>query len=196
MRRAPDRAFLTVTVEGAGQSPREAQRLNAEAMTAVQQRLAAARVAKDAIRTLGYDLEQEFDFVQGRACRASSWRATPSSCASTGSRASGIARRRGPGRRDVGQRRALRHQDSEMAERDALRLAAPTLAAVPWRPPRRRTPGRPNHQDRRRAGTQRAATADDDLRDEDGGCGADAGRARPDRNPVARHRHDLDDSMT
>jgi uncharacterized protein YggE len=35
-------------------------------MTAVQQRLTAARVAKEAIRTLGYDLEQEFDFVQGR----------------------------------------------------------------------------------------------------------------------------------
>ena len=66
VRRAPDRAFITVTVEARAKSPREAQRLNAEAMTAVQQRLTAARVAKDAIRTLGYDLEQEFDFVQGK----------------------------------------------------------------------------------------------------------------------------------
>ena len=66
VRRAPDRAFLTVTVEARAKSPRDAQRQNAEAMTAVQQRLAQARVAKDAIRTLGYDLEQEFDFTNGR----------------------------------------------------------------------------------------------------------------------------------
>jgi uncharacterized protein YggE len=66
VRQAPDRAFLTITVETRAKSPRDAQRLNAEAMTAVQQRLAQARVPKDAVRTLGYDLEQEFDFTQGR----------------------------------------------------------------------------------------------------------------------------------
>ena len=64
--RAPDRAFLTVTVEARAKSPRDAQRLNAEAMTAVQQRLTLARVPKDAVRTLGYDLEQEFDFTDGK----------------------------------------------------------------------------------------------------------------------------------
>ncbi|HVD94224.1 MAG TPA: SIMPL domain-containing protein [Vicinamibacterales bacterium] len=66
VRHAPDRAFVTVTVEARAKNPRDAQRQNAEAMTAVQQRLTAARVPKDAIRTLGYDLEQEFDFTQGR----------------------------------------------------------------------------------------------------------------------------------
>ncbi|OLD22606.1 MAG: hypothetical protein AUJ01_00015 [Acidobacteria bacterium 13_1_40CM_3_65_5] len=66
VRRAPDRAFVTVSVETRSKSPRDAQRLNAEAMTAVQQRLTQARIAKDAIRTTGYDLQQEFDFVQGR----------------------------------------------------------------------------------------------------------------------------------
>ena len=66
VRQAPDRAFVTISVEARARSPRDAQRQNAEAMTAVQQRLATARVAKDAIRTLGYDLEQEFDFIQGR----------------------------------------------------------------------------------------------------------------------------------
>jgi uncharacterized protein len=66
VRLAPDRAFLTVVVEARAKSPRDAQRLNAEAMTAVQQRLSAARVPKDAVRTLGYDLEQEFDFTQGK----------------------------------------------------------------------------------------------------------------------------------
>jgi uncharacterized protein len=66
VRRAPDRAFVTVSVETRAKSPRDAQRLNAEAMTAVQQRLAAVRVPKEAIQTAGYDLQQEFDFVQGR----------------------------------------------------------------------------------------------------------------------------------
>jgi uncharacterized protein YggE len=66
VRHAPDRAFLTVTVEARAKSPRDAQRQNADAMTAVQQRLTLARVPKDAVRTLGYDLEQEFDFTQGR----------------------------------------------------------------------------------------------------------------------------------
>ena len=66
VRRAPDRAFVMVSVETRAKSPREAQRLNAEAMTAVQQRLAQLRLSKEAIRTTGYDLQQEFDFVQGR----------------------------------------------------------------------------------------------------------------------------------
>jgi uncharacterized protein len=66
VRRAPDRAFVMVSVETRAKSPREAQRLNAEAMTAVQQRLAQARLPKEALRTTGYDLQQEFDFVQGR----------------------------------------------------------------------------------------------------------------------------------
>jgi uncharacterized protein YggE len=66
IRRAPDRAFVTVAVETRAKSPRDAQRLNTEAMTAVQQRLTQARLAPDALRTTGYDLQQEFDFVQGK----------------------------------------------------------------------------------------------------------------------------------
>jgi hypothetical protein len=66
VRRAPDRAFITVTVETRAKGPRDAQRLNAEAMTAVQQRLEQARVPKDAVRTQGYDLQQEFDFTGGK----------------------------------------------------------------------------------------------------------------------------------
>lgn len=66
VRRAPDRAFITVTVETRAKGPRDAQRLNAEAMAAVQQRLEQARVPKDAVRTQGYDLEQEFDFTSGK----------------------------------------------------------------------------------------------------------------------------------
>jgi uncharacterized protein YggE len=66
VKRAPDRAFVTVTVETRAKSPRDAQRLNAEAMTTVQQRLSQARIPREAIHTLGYDLQQEFDFTGGR----------------------------------------------------------------------------------------------------------------------------------
>ena len=66
VQRAPDRAFVTIASEARAKTSREAQRLNADAMSAVQQRLAQAGIAKDAIRTLGVDLQQEFDFPQGR----------------------------------------------------------------------------------------------------------------------------------
>ena len=71
--RAPDQAFVTVAVESRARSPRDAQAQNAAAMTAVQQRItalvvsgAAPVVTKDALRTEGYTIQQEFDFVNGR----------------------------------------------------------------------------------------------------------------------------------
>jgi uncharacterized protein len=66
VRRAPDQAFVTIAVETRARSPRDAQRQNAEGMTAVQQRLSAAGVPKDVIRTIGYSIQQEFDFANGR----------------------------------------------------------------------------------------------------------------------------------
>jgi uncharacterized protein len=66
VQRAPDRAFVTIASEVRAKTSREAQRLDAEAMAAVQQRLAQLAIAKDAVRTLGVDLQQEFDFPQGR----------------------------------------------------------------------------------------------------------------------------------
>jgi uncharacterized protein YggE len=66
VQRAPDRAFVTIASEARAKTSREAQRLNADAMAAVQQRLAQAGISKEAIRTLGVDLQQEFDFPQGR----------------------------------------------------------------------------------------------------------------------------------
>jgi uncharacterized protein len=62
----PDRAWITVTAESRGSNPREAQRRNADAMTPVLDKLRAAGIAADAIRTLGYDLQQEWDFVNNR----------------------------------------------------------------------------------------------------------------------------------
>jgi uncharacterized protein YggE len=66
VRRAPDRAFITAAVETRARDPRDAQRQNATAMTSVQQRLSAAGLSGDAVRTLGYTIRQEVDFVNGR----------------------------------------------------------------------------------------------------------------------------------
>lgn len=66
LQRAPDRAFVTASVEARAKSARDAQRQNADAMAAVLKRLVDGRVPKEAIRTIGYDLQQELDFVQGK----------------------------------------------------------------------------------------------------------------------------------
>jgi uncharacterized protein len=66
VRRPPDVAFLTIGVETRAKSPRDAQRQNADETTAMQRRLNDAGVSRDALRTLGIDLQQEFDFNQGR----------------------------------------------------------------------------------------------------------------------------------
>jgi uncharacterized protein YggE len=62
----PDRAWIMITAESRAGNPREAQRRNAEAMQPVQDKLRAAGVPADAIRTIAYDLQQEFDYVEGR----------------------------------------------------------------------------------------------------------------------------------
>ena len=65
--RAPDRAFVTVTVETRAKAPRDAQR---HQRRGDDRRPAAARsgagIPKDAVRTRGYDLQQEFDFANGK----------------------------------------------------------------------------------------------------------------------------------
>ena len=66
VRAVPDRAFVTVTAESRGSNPREAQRRNIDLMKPVQDKLRAAGVPADAIRTTGYDLQQEWDFVNNR----------------------------------------------------------------------------------------------------------------------------------
>jgi hypothetical protein len=66
VRRAPDQAFVSLAIESRARNPKDAQKQNAEAVAAVQQKLAAAGLAKDAIRTLGYIIHQEFDFANGR----------------------------------------------------------------------------------------------------------------------------------
>ena len=64
--RAPDQAFISASVETRARAPRDAQKQNADAMTAVQQKLVEAGILKEAIRTTGYSIQQEFDFTNGR----------------------------------------------------------------------------------------------------------------------------------
>lgn len=62
----PDRAWISITAESRAGNPRDAQRRNTEVMTPVLDKLRAAGLPADAIRTVSYDLQQEFDFVNNR----------------------------------------------------------------------------------------------------------------------------------
>jgi uncharacterized protein YggE len=66
VRIAPDQAFVSIAVESRAKTPREAQRLNAEAATAVQQKLKAAGFSGDAIRTLQLQLSPQYDWNNGK----------------------------------------------------------------------------------------------------------------------------------
>ena len=63
---APDRVWIAIAAESRAKSPRDAQRANADAMKAVLDKLKALGLAADAIRTSGYDLQPEYDYVNGR----------------------------------------------------------------------------------------------------------------------------------
>lgn len=62
----PDRAWITITAESRAANPREAQKRNTEAMTPVLDKLKAAGVPAEAIRTVAYDLQYEWDYVNNR----------------------------------------------------------------------------------------------------------------------------------
>ena len=62
----PDLAWVTIGAESRSKISKEAQQRNAEAMTAVQQKLAAFGIPKDAIKTTAIDLQMEFDYANGR----------------------------------------------------------------------------------------------------------------------------------
>ena len=62
----PDRAWISIGAESRAPSPREAQRLNAEAMRPVQDKLKAAGIPPEAIRTIAYDVQYEWDFVNNK----------------------------------------------------------------------------------------------------------------------------------
>jgi len=66
VKRAPDRAWVTVGAESRARTAPEAQRLNTDAMTAVIERIKAAGIPADAIQTPGYNLQPEFDYANGK----------------------------------------------------------------------------------------------------------------------------------
>ena len=66
VKRAPDRAWVEIRAESRAKDPKEAQRLNADAMAAVMARLKGMALGDQAIRTLSYDLQPEFDYANGR----------------------------------------------------------------------------------------------------------------------------------
>ena len=66
VKRAPDRAWVEIRAESRSKDPKEAQRLNADAMAAVMAKLKGMALGEQAIRTLSYDLQPEFDYANGR----------------------------------------------------------------------------------------------------------------------------------
>ena len=62
----PDRAWVTIGAESRASSAREAQRLNTVAMTPVIDKLKAAGIPADAVKTIGYDVQYEWDFVNNK----------------------------------------------------------------------------------------------------------------------------------
>jgi uncharacterized protein YggE len=66
VRKAADRAFVSVSVEWHAKNPKEARSKNAEVVTAVRKKLKEALLADEAIRTLSYYVEPEHDYVKGK----------------------------------------------------------------------------------------------------------------------------------
>jgi len=62
----PDQAWMRIGAESRSKNSKEAQSRNAEAMTAVQQKMAALGIPKDAVRTIAIDLQMEYDYANGR----------------------------------------------------------------------------------------------------------------------------------
>ena len=150
VRRAPDQAFVTVSVESRARNPRDAQRLNAETMTAVQQRIAAAGVPKDAVRTLGYNIQQEFDYVENRRVARgylarNAVEVRVDAIDRTGEVLDAAVQ---AGATSVASVR-FDLKDRAAAEREALRLAVVDARACRCGRRRRRTSGRPRAADRR-----------------------------------------------
>jgi uncharacterized protein YggE len=66
VRAAPDRAWLDVGAESRAASAREAQRRNTELMMPILDKIRAAGIPAEAIRTIGYDVQYEWEFVNNK----------------------------------------------------------------------------------------------------------------------------------
>ena len=66
VKRAPDRAWVTIAAESRAKTPAEVQKLNADAMSAVMQKIKGMGLPAEAIRTAAYELRPEFDYANNR----------------------------------------------------------------------------------------------------------------------------------
>jgi uncharacterized protein YggE len=66
VKKTPDRAWVTVAAESRAKTPREAQTANSAAMSAVLAKLKSSGLPAEALRTIGYDLQPEFDYANNR----------------------------------------------------------------------------------------------------------------------------------
>src|SRR5262245_54793278 len=66
VRRAPDVAFVGVSVETRAKTSRDAQSANSETANAVLKRISDLGIPKDALKTTSLRVEQEFDYNNGR----------------------------------------------------------------------------------------------------------------------------------
>jgi hypothetical protein len=66
VKRAPDRAWLTIATETRASRAEEARRTSADVMTEVQKAVRGAGIPGDAIRTVGYSLTPEIRYNNGR----------------------------------------------------------------------------------------------------------------------------------
>ena len=62
----PDQAWISIGAESRSKVSKEAQQRNAEAMTAIQQKIASLGILKDAVKTTAIDLQMEFDYANGK----------------------------------------------------------------------------------------------------------------------------------
>lgn len=66
VKRAPDRAWVSVTAESRAKTPQAAQKQNAAVMSEVMAKLRGAGIASEAVRTTAIDLQPEFDYRDGK----------------------------------------------------------------------------------------------------------------------------------
>jgi uncharacterized protein len=66
VKRAPDQAWVTIAAESRAKTPAEAQKLNADAMSGVLQKLKGTGIPAEAIQTSAYELRPEFDYANNR----------------------------------------------------------------------------------------------------------------------------------
>src|SRR6185369_9256457 len=66
VRRAPDRAWVSIAAESRARTAPDAQKLNTDAMTAVLDKIKALGIPPEAIQTTAYTLQADFQYQNGK----------------------------------------------------------------------------------------------------------------------------------